>query len=242
MNPSITKFVTLSKTMVFLLALGVADAASTPVQLKEGKAPVFPQELKMQGIEGMAKIKTHISEEGIVTDAEVIEATHEAFGEAAREAVLQWTFVPGTKDGVPVAQTANIPLQFTLSAKDKLNAQLGREVFVDIEELTDKVYAYADVKKWYGFRKGHSRVIPYPEELKGSGISEEITVRLVIGPDGYVYNPGFENLKNKELMMPALEHIAHVRFESPKLNGEKVYLQQKVKLTCSEDPNFGKKK
>ena len=140
-----------------------------------------------------------------------------------------------------MAQTVKIPLQFTLSAKDKLNAQLGRKVFVDIDDLTDRVYGYADVKKWYGFRKGHSKVIPYPEELKGSGISEEITTRLIISPDGYVLNPGFENLKNKELMMPALEHIANVRFQSPKLNGDKVYLQQKVKFTCSEDPDFGKK-
>jgi hypothetical protein len=123
--------------------------------------------------------------------------------------------------------------------KDKLNIELGRDVFVDIDELTDKVHVYADVKKWYGYRKGHSRVIPYPEELKGSGISEEIVTRLIIGPDGFPLNPQFENLKNKELMMPALQHVASVRFQSPKVNGEKVYLQQKVKFICSEDPEFG---
>ncbi|MEX0326397.1 MAG: TonB family protein [Puniceicoccaceae bacterium] len=227
--------------LVLVLSAGLLQAATTPVQLKEGKAPVYPRDLKMDGIEGMAKVKTHIDESGIVTKAEVVEATHEAFGVAAREAVLQWVFTPGTKDGEPVAQTVNIPLQFALSTQDKLNAQLGREVFVDIEDLTDKVHTWAEVKKWYGFRGRHSKVIPYPEELKGSGISEEITTRLIIGPDGYVYNPRFENLKNKELMMPALEHVAGVRFQSPKLNGEKVYLEQKVKFTCSEDPDFGKK-
>jgi TonB family protein len=218
------------------------QAAKVPVRLKEGAAPPFPAELKASGVEGSAKVKTTVDANGIVIDVELLTATHEAFGEAALATVKEWTFFPATEDGNPVPQTVNIPLQFKLSAKDKLNLQLGKEVFVDIDELTDKVYTWADIQKWVGLRKNHSRVIPYPEEMKGSGKSEEITVRLIIGPDGWVLNPALQNVKNKEFIMPAIEHVAGVRFKIPKVNGEPVYLEQKMKFICSEDPDFGQKK
>jgi protein TonB len=239
LNPTV-KNLCLATLGLAVLSTGL-QAATNPVRLKEGMAPPYPEALEEQGVEGMAKIKVVINEEGIVTEAEVASATHEPFGINARETVRQWTFFPATEDGVPVPQTVTIPLKFNLSPKDKLNAKFGRKVFVDIDELTDKVYTWADIKKWVGLRKNHTRVIPYPEEMKGSGKSEEITARLIIAPDGWVLNPALQDVQNKEFIMPAIEHIANVRFKVPKIDGEPVYLEQKVKFICSEDPDFGKK-
>jgi hypothetical protein len=81
----------------------------------------------------------------------------------------------------------------------------------------------------------------YPANLKGSGISEVITVRLIITPEGLVLNPVVEDLKNKELAIPAILHVANLRFQVPRIDGKPVYLNQKVKLVCSEDPEFGRK-
>ena len=124
---------------------------------------------------------------------------------------------------------------------DKLNVQLGRKVFVDIDKLTDKVCTWQDIKRWVPAKKKDAKIMPYPEELKGSGISEVVTVRLIISPKGRVLNPAIQNIKNKELIMPVIEHAAGLRFEIPKVDGVPVYLEQKMKFICSEDPKFGQK-
>ncbi|MDA1277176.1 MAG: energy transducer TonB [Verrucomicrobia bacterium] len=217
-------------------------AANTHVRLKEGSAPAYPKALKQQGIEGEAKIKATIDENGVVTAAELVSATHEPFGPAALDAVRSWSFYPAREDHRPVAETVTIPVAFILTPKERLNAVLGREMFVDITKLTDKVCTWSDVKRWFPPVGKILTWMPYPKEMKGSGISEEITVNLIVSPEGLVLNPRFENLKNSELLMPAIHHLARMRFEIPKVDGKPVYLEQKVRLQCSEDPNFLKKK
>ena len=66
-------------------------------------------------------------------------------------------------------------------------------------------------------------------------------MNCLISPEGYVLNPTFVALKNQELAVPVMKHIANVRFEAPTLEGKRVYARQRVKLICSEDPNFGVK-
>jgi TonB family protein len=237
---------------LFCLAALPLRAAKTTPQLIEGQQPVYPEQLKQKGEQGEAKILTHIDANGTVTDASVRSATHEAFGLAALEAVKTWRFKPATgEDGQPVAAKVVIPFPFrytppsppqpALSGKEQFNAEMGRAVFVDITTLTDKVCTWAELEKWIPLRGNHTNRVPYPAELKGSGLSEEIQVQVIISPEGYVHNPTFVGIKNQQFLLPALRHIANVRFETPKVDGKPVYAQQKIKLICSEDPNFGKK-
>ncbi|HSH09443.1 MAG TPA: TonB family protein [Oceanipulchritudo sp.] len=239
LNVPSAKLVCLLAIMISALSL---HAEMIPVKLKEGAAPHFPEELKDSGVEGEAKIRATIDETGVVTAAEVESATQEAFGLAALETVKTWIFEPATKDGTPVPQTVTIPLQFKLNWKDKLNAQVGRKMFVNIDDLTDKVHTYADIKKWIPIKGKVGRRVPYPEAMKGSGISEEVAVILIISPEGLPLNPALENLQNKELALPVIRHVANVRFQPPVIDGKPVYLKQKVKFICSEDPAFGQKK
>lgn len=231
--------------ILFLLTGGLSfsflQAEFVPIQLLQGVQPAYPEELKRYGEDGEAKIRATIDESGSVAEAAVVEATHPAFGEAALEAVKVWSFEPARKDGLPVPQSVVVPIIFKLSFKDRINALAGYEVFVDIDELTDTVRTWKDVKQYFPLRKNHSRVIPYPEALKGSGISEEIVIECVISPDGLILNPNILNLRNNELAVPALEHLVTLRFQRPKMDGKPIYLRQKVKLIASEDPAFGRK-
>lgn len=226
--------------LIALTALPL-HAAKTNPQVIEGKAPAYPEELKKQGTMGEAKIRARIDEKGAVVEATVHSATHEAFGTAALSAVQAWRFRPAEENGVPVATTVTIPLQFKLSLKEQINAEAGREVFIDPNRITEKIHTWADVKKWFPLRGKDANRIPYPEELKGSGISEEITIVCIISPEGQALNPVIENLQNKQLALPAIRHLALARFQPPQLDGQRIYLQQKIKLFCSEDPEFGKK-
>lgn len=240
-----------SLALACLAALPLPAAKTTPRYLV-GPQPVYPEELKQKGEAGEAKILTEIDATGAVTAASVKSATHEAFGAAALAAVKTWRFQPATgDDGQPVATRVVIPFPFkyvppsppqpALGPREQFNAEMGRPVFVDIKTLTDKVCTWAELQKWIPLRGNHTNRMPYPAELQGSGLSEEIQVQVIISPEGYVHNPTLLGIKNQQFLMPALRHVAKLRFESPKVDGKPVYAQQKIKLICSEDPNFGRK-
>lgn len=229
--------------LITLLCLAVVplQAAKTTPQLIEGQQPAYPDALKKKGTTGEAKILTQIDETGAVTQASVKSATHEEFGTAALAAVKTWRFKPAEQDGKPVATTVTIPLQFKLTMKELINAEMGREVFVNPAQLPEKVRTWAEVKKWFELKGKNANRIPYPEELKGSGVSEAIEVKCIITPEGQVLNPTIVAIKNEQLILPVIRHIAKARFQQPLLDGQPVYVQQKVRLLCSEDPNFAPK-
>lgn len=126
--------------------------------------------------------------------------------------------------------------------KDRINETAGRAVYVNPSSITEKVCTWADVKKWFSPKGEDALRMPYPENLKDSGISEAITLECILTPEGKAINPKVLNIKNKELAIPAVLHLAGLKFERPKLNGKPVYCRQKVKVICSENPEFGKKK
>lgn len=235
-NPDIIMKTPILFSVSFCLAALSLFAEMKPVRLIEGAAPPYPAEMIASGENGEVKVRVTVDETGAVTDATVITASHEAFGAAAVETVKMWKFHPAEEDGQPVPQVVDIPLIFKLPLKARMNAMAGRELFVNIDELTDKVCTWKDVKKFFTPKGKNARVMAYPEELKGSGISEEVVVRVILSPDGLPLNPSIENLKNKELALPAILHVAGMRFEKPKVDGQPVYLDQKIKLICQEPP------
>lgn len=226
----------------FLLSLVALHAAKTNPQFLSGQQPVYPAQLKQSGTMGEAKILTTIDATGAVTEASVKSATHAEFGQAALEAVKTWRFKPAAaEDGNPVAATVTIPLRFQLTMKEQISAEQGREVWIDEAKLGEKIYTWAELQRWINFRGQNANRLAFPEELKGRGISEEVAVDCLISPEGLVLNPKIVAIQNKELAVPVMWHIAKVRFEAPVFEGKKVYARQKVKILCSEDPNFGKK-
>lgn len=241
-RPSYLMLTRILSVILLCLACGPLLAAKTQPQLLDGKLPVYPESLKKAGVMGEAKILTQIDATGAVTAASVKSATHEEFGTAALAAVQAWKFKPATEDGQPVAITVTIPFPFRLSMKEQITAEVGREVWIDESKLTEKIYTWAELQKWINFRQKNANRVPYPEDLKGSGISEEVAVTCLISPEGFVLNPTLtDGIKNQQLAVPVMKHIAKVRFEAPTFEGKRVYARQKIKLLCSEDPNFGAK-
>jgi TonB family protein len=92
-----------------------------PVSISRALAPavpVFPADLKAQGVAGSAKVSCTIDDHGNVVDVKVIEATHPSFGEALAAAAKQWKFEPAVKDHQYVPATAVIPYNFKLAAAE----------------------------------------------------------------------------------------------------------------------------
>jgi TonB family protein len=79
--------------------------------------PVYPFELKKKRIEGEAIIKFIVDTDGATRNIEISQASHPAFGKAAADAVSQWRFTPGIKNGQPVNTRLQIPISFNLNQR-----------------------------------------------------------------------------------------------------------------------------
>jgi len=77
--------------------------------------------LTKTAVSGDAQVEFIISETGDVAEAHVVTATNPLFGQAAVEAILQWKFLPGVRDGKPVNTRIRQTLHFDLSIDEKPN-------------------------------------------------------------------------------------------------------------------------
>lgn len=88
--------------------------STTPVPLTQVR-PLYPFELRRAGVSGQVIIDFIVNTEGRVVNAYVLRATDSRFGESALAAVQQWTFRPGTVNGVPVNTHMQVPIIYELN-------------------------------------------------------------------------------------------------------------------------------
>ncbi len=77
--------------------------------------PIYPYQFKREGIEGWVRMIIIIDERGNVIDAKTQRASHKEFIKPAVDALLQWRFEPGTRNGKPVKVRRIQPIAFKLS-------------------------------------------------------------------------------------------------------------------------------
>ncbi len=77
-------------------------------------APIYPFQFKRDGINGWVKLIIIINEKGKVIKADVQGSSHREFENPGIEAVLQWRFEPGTKNGKAVKVRRLQPISFKL--------------------------------------------------------------------------------------------------------------------------------
>ena len=116
---------TLATTMVAPLSLTAAgqeqavykpsDGVTLPRVIKEVK-PVYTPEAMRAKVHGTVWMQAVVLSTGNVGDVAVVKSLDREHGldDQAVEALRQWVFEPGTKDGVPVAVEVTIEMTFTL--------------------------------------------------------------------------------------------------------------------------------
>lgn len=63
-------------------------------------------------VEGSVVVETVVSSQGTPTNVHVVKSLHKDVDAAAVEAVKQWAFAPGKKNGKPVAVRLQIEIHF----------------------------------------------------------------------------------------------------------------------------------
>ncbi|MGH9456916.1 MAG: TonB family protein [Thermoanaerobaculia bacterium] len=76
--------------------------------------PRYPELARKIGKEGTVVLECTIDSRGWVRDARVVRSAHPLLDDAAREAVLQWRFRPGTLGGKPVDVLFHLTVNFDL--------------------------------------------------------------------------------------------------------------------------------
>jgi TonB family protein len=77
--------------------------------------PVYPYSLRLTGNRGEVLVDFIIDPQGDVVKADVTKSSHPDFEAPAVEAVLQWKFKPGIKNGHPVYVHMAVPIIFELT-------------------------------------------------------------------------------------------------------------------------------
>ena len=80
--------------------------------------PVYPTEMKRQGISGEVQLQFVVDSNGDVQNVEVIKSTNREFEQPAIQAVQKWKFKAGRKGGKPVNTRMAIPIAFNLNDED----------------------------------------------------------------------------------------------------------------------------
>lgn len=91
------------------------DGVTMPQLLSQVKAEYTPAAMAA-GIQGMVVLETVVLADGSVGKVTVVRSLDSTYGldQQAIDAVSQWKFRPGTKDGKPVAVTVTIEVSFRL--------------------------------------------------------------------------------------------------------------------------------
>lgn len=87
-------------------------------QLISSVAPLYPAKLKAEKIQGEVQVAMVVNTKGEPTQVRAFFSTRPEFEEPAVEAVKQWKFTPGKKDGRAVNTQLVVPIKFALQEKD----------------------------------------------------------------------------------------------------------------------------
>jgi protein TonB len=99
------------------------DGVVMPTVVKDVK-PTYTAQAMRDGAQGSVKMEAVVLPDGTVGDVRVTQRLNPDLDEQALRAIRQWTFKPGTKDGVAVPVQVDVEMTFTLrSGPKKLGAE-----------------------------------------------------------------------------------------------------------------------
>ncbi|MGD1095416.1 MAG: energy transducer TonB [Bryobacteraceae bacterium] len=94
---------------VYRIGNGVA-----PPRVLQKVEPKYTDEARAAGLRGTVAISCEIGTDGVARNFRILRVLGLGLDEKAIDAVSQWQFQPGTKDGQPVAVLATIEVNFRL--------------------------------------------------------------------------------------------------------------------------------
>jgi TonB family protein len=92
----------------------VGEEGLTPPKLTYKVEPSYTEEARDAKIQGTVVVQVVVNEYGIAEDMVIVRTLDDGLDRMAKEAIQQWRFDPGKKDGEPVPVLATIEVNFKL--------------------------------------------------------------------------------------------------------------------------------
>jgi protein TonB len=92
----------------------IGDLEDKPIARKQGP-PRYPSSARRQGLQGFAVAEFVIDENGNVTSIEIKQSSNSVFDKPTIDAIRQWKFTPGQKDGRPVKTRTRVRMPYTIN-------------------------------------------------------------------------------------------------------------------------------
>jgi TonB family protein len=127
---------------IFLSSFSVFSfCQSQEATIKNCPPPKYPQSALTAGMEGSNTVRIQISEEGVVTSAEiVISSGLESLDTAAIIASKGCIFNPKLRNGLPTVAYFNIPYKWSIERKDKSQFIPSNSIYKTTIQNTDALY------------------------------------------------------------------------------------------------------
>ena len=93
------------------------DSASLPVIEEYTTPPLYSDEARRRGVEGIVTIAFRVDERGHVAGARVVNGLGVGLDQNALVALRQWRFRPGRRNGTPAAMDAEVDIEFSLRSE-----------------------------------------------------------------------------------------------------------------------------
>jgi TonB family protein len=142
--------------------------------------PEFSEQARQAGYDGICVLELVVDAEGMPRDIKVTHPVGMGLDEKAREAVRQWRFKPGMKDGEPVAVRINVETNFHLYGEgdkkpklfQKANAGDAKAQFEIAQILLADPELASDDSKGFGFlEKAAKQGLPTAQFAMGEYLS-----------------------------------------------------------------------
>ncbi len=203
----------------------------TPPKVRGVIVPVYPYDLRRDGIKGKAAAGMMINEAGQVVRIEIVEATKPEFGQALTAALETFSFDPALKDGKPIPSFLRFEQEF--NATEFRDPESERLLSAE-KKHPEKI---ATAKELDGALKPISRQRPvFPllqREKNGKG---QAMVDLIVDDEGYVRLPRIVSASAPAFGYAAVQAVSQWRFESPKAKGKAVAVRVRAPFEFSEEP------
>jgi periplasmic protein TonB len=107
----------ISSVLMFLATPLILPPPAAAPEIKhpyatETSVAKYTEEARAAKLEGIVVLEAEIGTDGRAHDIRVVSGLGHGLDESAVEALRQWKFKPGTKDGTPTAMVERIPISF----------------------------------------------------------------------------------------------------------------------------------
>ena len=101
------------------------NGVSSPRLMRDVK-PQYPPGAMRRGVNGAVLLRCVVDRHGVPTHLEIIQVLDEELDRASLEALKQWRFEPGQKDGEAVLVQIDVTMAYTMRTKKSLWRRVWR--------------------------------------------------------------------------------------------------------------------